>query len=120
MNASKSARGESRMYSRSGDGTPVAEVWAKADGTIVIEALASGAPIEIRTTGAVVLDSPDVRLTDEAGKALARVGDLVYVIAPLLQVVGAGPCVAVNPAQQGATGYIGAGQVVSGQPKATA
>jgi hypothetical protein len=112
--------GEKRIYSRDGEGTLVAHVYLRGDGVIVVEALASGAPIEIRTTGTVVLDAPDVRLSDAAGAAVARVGDLVSVVVPEL-VAGGIPVTPVIPTQAIPTGgYIAAGQIISGQPKVKA
>lgn len=68
--------GEKRTYSRNPTtGAAVAAVYCKSDGTIMIESL-NGAPIEIRSTGRVTVDSPDVRL-GEGGRQVACVGDFV-------------------------------------------
>lgn len=128
-NAGKALDGEKRFYLRDEDGNELAEFYMSRTG-LTIEVLDSGTlPITLKTAGAVTLDSPDVRLTDEAGKSIARVGDLVYVTVPLMVVTAVAtsgsapviiPVLATNPAQQTLTGYIGAGQIVSGQPKAKA
>jgi hypothetical protein len=103
--------GEHRVYSRDAQGVVRASVWLKNDGSIVIEA---DGPIEVRSTSTVTVDSPDVRLGGAAGQRVACEGDLVSVIVPLLQAVTT-PVTAVNPLQQTATGYVAAGQIISGR-----
>ena len=121
-NAGKSLAGESRRYARNADGTPVCEVWCKSDGTVVIEVLDGTANVEITTPGAVILNSPDVRLGDAAGQAVARVGDLVAVTVPQLICAAPGsPAVPVPPTAVTATGgYVAAGQIISGSAVAKA
>jgi hypothetical protein len=116
-NAGTAEPGERRIYARDEDGNPVCTIWLKRDGTLAVDA---DVAVEL-TAPVVTINSPDVRISDEAGQGLARVGDLVSVIVPLMQVAAApGPVAAVNPAQQTLTGYIAAGQIISGSTKATA
>ena len=115
-NAGVAEPGERRFYVRDEDGNPVAEIWIKRDGTLVIDADTS---VEI-IAPVVTINSPDVRVSDAAGQGLARVGDLVSVIVPLLNISPGVPVTPTNPAQQTATGYIAAGQIISGSTKATA
>lgn len=73
----KAGPGGKRIYSRSGPGQASAEVWLKADGDILIKALAPGRTITIETSGPVVVNSPDVRLGPSPGRPVACIGDLV-------------------------------------------
>jgi hypothetical protein len=116
-NAGQAGPGEKRIYSRNADGAPVAEVWLKANGEVVIKVLASSAPITIESTGPIVVKSPDVRLGDAPGRPVARVGDLVAVTVPqLLSAAPGSPCVPVPPTAVTPTGgYVAAGQIISGR-----
>lgn len=117
-NPPKTAPGERRLYVREEDGTLVAELWLKHD-EAVIEAFKADYPIRIKTTGPVIIDSPDVRLTDEAARPLARVGDLVS--GSIAAQNGSGPIVPVPPAVATPTGGVPfVGKIISGQVKATA
>jgi len=114
--------GERRLYCRDAStGEEVGEIWLKNDGTLSIDmkvAASVKAPV-------VNLDSPDVRISDEAGADIARVGDLVAVTTPPLTVLvaapGETPVLPVPPtAVTGSGGIIAAGQIISGQNKAKA
>lgn len=119
-NAKKAGPGEKRGYARDSDGNPVCEVWCKADGSIVLEVLKSGgAPIEINTTGTVILNSPDVRVGDSAGRPLARVGDLIVGALQALSSPPGQKIAPVPPATPTATGGVPfAAQIVSGSASA--
>jgi hypothetical protein len=67
--------GERRIYSRDSAGTPVAEVYCRADGSILIRAI-NGAPIEVRSTGTITANSPDVRLGG-GGKPVAIISGMI-------------------------------------------
>lgn len=135
-NAGDVLPGERRLYVRDEDGALVGEL-RLAQGKLSIEVLnGESIPIELKTPGAVILDSPDVRLTDEAGAAIARVGDLVAIQIPQLLAAGVPVVPATlpwvtpgapgigtpNPALVSPTngGISAAGQIISGQSKATA
>lgn len=64
----KAGAGEKRVYSRSAPGVAAAHVWAKADGTIVIEGLLSGGKIEMDLLG--VIDLNGVKI-DKSGNLSA-------------------------------------------------
>jgi hypothetical protein len=49
--AGVAAGGERRIYSRSGPGVVAAEVWLKADGTIIARGVAAGAVLELGPDG---------------------------------------------------------------------
>jgi hypothetical protein len=82
--------GEVRRYSRNADGEVVAELWLKRDGSLEFRSL-NGQPIRIVTTGPIILDSPDVRLTDAAGKGIARIGDIAVGALAAIAPSGGGP-----------------------------
>lgn len=111
-NAGKALPGERRLYVRDEDGNTVGELYASRD-EITVEGF-GGHPIRLKTTGPVILDSPDVRLNDAAGSAVARVGDIVAVTIPGLQVGGAAVTLGVG------VPIAAAGQIVSGQSKSKA
>ncbi len=114
QHAPKTAPGEKRIYCRDETGTLLCEIWLKRE-EMVIEAFASGYPIRIVTDGAVVLDSPDVRLGSEAGRQVACVGDLVAVVLPPM-VAGPFPVAPVpSTAVTLAGGVLGSGQIISGR-----
>jgi hypothetical protein len=48
-NLGKALGGEKRIYARSSDGTLVAEIWLKGDGSIHVEAIQSGSDVTIST-----------------------------------------------------------------------
>lgn len=69
------AGGEQGIYSRNPTtGVAVARVIPRNDGSIEIQSL-NGAPIEIKSTGRVTVNSPDVRL-GAGGRQVACVGDM--------------------------------------------
>lgn len=112
--------GEGRVYARRSDGTPVAALYAKLDGSIEIEVFeaAGNQPIEIKTSGPVILSSPDVRIGDLAGRAVACVGDLVSGVLRALAPPGAagGPILPVPPATPSPSGGVSfSGQIISGR-----
>lgn len=117
--------GEFRAYARKADGTPVCEVWCKADGSILVRSLMTNAPVRVEADTVNVI-SPDVNLGEAGGRPLARVGDLVAVTVPLLTVTVPGspptivPAIPANGAQMTSTGYIAAGQIISGSTRAKA
>jgi hypothetical protein len=123
-NEGKAKPGEKRIYSRSTAGTPVAEIYLRDDGRIVIEVLKTGgASLLIKSAGTVVIDSPDIRIGNEsASQPIARVGDLVAVTVPqLLSAAPGSPCVPVPPTAVTPTGgYVAAGQIISGKSGAKA
>jgi hypothetical protein len=116
----KTAPGEKRLYVRDEEGTLVAELWLKHD-EAVIEAFKADYPIRIKTTGPVILDSPDVRLSDAAGNDVARVGDMVIGSFRALSAAPGSLVVPVPPATPTPTGGVGfVGKITSGQPKVKA
>lgn len=108
--------GEKRTYSRNPTtGAAVAAVYCKSDGTIMIESL-NGAPIEIRSTGRVTVNSPDVRL-GEGGRQVACVGDFVAGSVRGATLVGAAPVplLPIPPSAPTPTGGVPfVGQIISG------
>jgi hypothetical protein len=119
-NAPKTAPGEKRLYVRDEEGELVAELWLKHDET-VIEAFKADYPIRIKTTGAVILDSPDVRLSDSAGREVACVGDMIAGSVGVLCAAPGSPGVPIPPATPTPSGKIPfVGKIVSGRPKVKA
>jgi hypothetical protein len=113
----KTAPGEKRLFVRDEDGELVAEIWLKHS-ECVIEAFRADYPIRIKTTGPVILDSPDVRLTDEAGRPIARVGDLIS--GSVAGTAGGQPLIPIPPATSTASGGVPfVAKIISGQPKLT-
>jgi hypothetical protein len=112
-NEGKAAPGEHRIYVRNLSGAIVLELWGKHDGTLAMEVFEAAGRVEIKAP-TVILDSANVRLGSAAGQRVVCEGDLVSVIVPLLT-AGPTPVTAVNPAQQTLTGYIAAGQCISGR-----
>lgn len=45
--------GEHRIYSRAADGSIVAEIWAKADGSILVRSVLGGSSVELAADGSV-------------------------------------------------------------------
>lgn len=116
-NEPKAGPGEKRGYARDPTtGEPVAEIWAKNTGEIVLEVLKdSGAPIRIATRGPVIVESPDIRLGDSPGRRVAREGDLVQVVFRGLSAAPGSPVVPVPPAAPTPTGGIVCiGQIITG------
>lgn len=105
--------GEVRKYSRNADDEVVAVLWLKRDGSLELESL-NGAPLRLKTTGAIILESPDVRIGDSAGAQLARVGDIVVGALPALSAAPGSP---ITPAPPGTPGVPFAAQIVSGSGK---
>ncbi len=54
-NAGVAGAGEHRLYSRDADGAIVAEVWAKADGSILIRSELASSSVELKADGAISL-----------------------------------------------------------------
>lgn len=108
--------GEKRIYSRNPTtGAAVAAVYCKNDGTIMIESL-NGSPIEIKSTGRVTVDSPDVRL-GEGGRQVACVGDFVAGSVRGITMVAAAPVPLLpvppsTPTPSGGVPFVG--QIISG------
>lgn len=116
-NAGTAEPGEHRAYSRSVDGVVVAELWLKRDGSVELRSL-NGQPLRIVTTGPVILDSPDVRLSDAAGAQVARVGDLVMGTLHALGTTPGTPIVPGPPVPGGGVAF--AASIVSGSGKVKA
>lgn len=114
-NPSKANPGERLLRARNPQGEVVLEVWLKGDGSFVVESH-TGAALEMKTSGTVVLNAPDVRLGTLAGKAVACVGDLVAVSVPSLLSSAPGaavvPAPPVLPNPNGS--YPAVGQIISG------
>ena len=58
INAGVAAAGEHRVYSRDADGAPIAELWLKADGSILVRSVAGGSSAELAADGAITLTTP--------------------------------------------------------------
>jgi hypothetical protein len=109
----KAADGEHRIYGRNAAGVAVCEVYAKADGSIVIASL-NDAPIEIRSKGPIIANSPDVRL-GSGGRKLSGVGDIVIGSTRVLSSAPGAPAVPIPPVLPTTTGGIPvAAKIVSG------
>lgn len=115
-NEGQAAAGEKRLYSRATDGSPVAEVWLKNDGSILVRVLkAGGAELRLESEGPIIVESPDVRLGPAPGRKLAGVGDFVVGSLRALSGPPGAPIVPVPPAAPTPTGGVGfVGQIVSG------
>lgn len=75
--AGVAAAGERRIYSRSAPGVMAAEVWCKADGTIVLRN-ASGARLELDAAGNVtVAAQSELRLGGDGASAFVALANLV-------------------------------------------
>ena len=118
-NAPKTAPGEKRIYCRDENGVEVAELWFKRT-EMVIEAFAADYPIRIVTTGPVILDSPDVRVSDAAGRPIARQGDLCVGAIRALSAAPGSPIVPIGAVPTPSGGVAFVCKIISGQPKATA
>ena len=118
-NAPKTAPGEKRIYCRDETGALICELWLKHT-EAVIEAFTADYPIRIKTTGPVILDSPDVRVSDAAGRPIARQGDLVAGSIRALSAAPGSPIVPVGatPTPTGAVAFVA--KIISGQVKAKA
>lgn len=105
------AGGEQGIYGRNpSTGVAVCRVRCQNDGGVLIEVL-NGAPIEIKSTGRVTVNSPDVRL-GAGGRRVACVGDMVGGMIHALGNMGA-PLVP-NPAPTSVTGLPFVASIVSG------
>lgn len=61
--------GEHRLYARAPDGTPVAEIWAKADGSILVRSILQGSSVELGADGGIQLaNALGSMAIDAAGK----------------------------------------------------
>jgi hypothetical protein len=109
--------GEVRRYARNADREIVGYLWLKRDGSYELESL-TGAPLRLKTTGPIILDSPDIRLGDAAGAQLARVGDIC---AGTLHAAGTAPGTPIVPSAPIPGGGVPfACQIVSGSSVAKA
>jgi len=108
------AAGEHGIYSRNPTtGVAVARVIPRNDGSIEIESL-NGAPIEIKSTGRVTVNSPDVRL-GSGGRPVACVGDFIAGSVRAVSAAPGSPIVAVPPSVNTPTGGVPfVGQIISG------
>lgn len=71
-NAGVAAGGEHRLYSRAPDGSIVAEVWLKADGSILARSVLAGSTAELGPDGAIELANALGGLAiDAAGNVVA-------------------------------------------------
>jgi len=107
--------GEFRTYARDEAGLVVGSIWQKRDGTIV--ANNANGMIELTPAGVLNILCPEVRLGDTAGQPVARQGDLVAVVTPLL--LSAAPGSPVTPVPPTAVspltgGILCTGQIISG------
>jgi hypothetical protein len=114
----KASDGEHRIYGRDADGRAVCEIWCKLDGSIVIDVIGGTAPIEIRTKGPIIANSPDVRLGG-GGRKVATVGDLVSGSVYGLCTAPGTPH-APNPAPVAGSGVPFVGRIISGVTGVTA
>lgn len=57
-NAGVAGPGEHRIYSRAPDGSIVAEIWAKADGSILVRSALAGSSVELGADGSVTITTP--------------------------------------------------------------
>ncbi len=122
-NEPQSALGEKRAYARDPNtGAPVAEVWCKNSGEIVLRVLKDGgAPIRISSLGPIIVEGPDVRIGDEPGRPIARVGDLVQGSVKALSTTPGNPIAPVPPATLTPSGGVTfIGQIISGSNSAKA
>lgn len=108
-----SEEGEVHKYSRSTDGVLVAELWLRRDGTAELLTL-NGAPLRLKSTGPIIVDSPDVRLSDSAGAQVARVGDIAVGV---LNATSTAPGQPIAPGVPGPVGVPIAVQIISGSSK---
>jgi hypothetical protein len=117
-NPSAAAPGERRTYARDANTKePVAEIWMKGDGSILITVLKSGgAPITVKSDGPVLVQSPDVRLgPGPGGRKVACVGDIVSGSIKALSTAPGSPIAPVPPATPTPTlGVPFVGQIISG------
>ncbi len=106
--------GEKAIYSRDPTtGVAVARVHCQDDGSILIESL-NGAPIDIKSTGRVTVNSPDVRL-GSGGRQVACVGDFVAGAVRAVSAAPGAPIVAVPPSVNTPTGGVPfVAQIISG------
>jgi hypothetical protein len=59
VNEGQAAAGEKRVYSRNADGEPVAEVWLKSDGEVLVRSIEGGSVVRIAPDGIVHLGDSD-------------------------------------------------------------
>lgn len=126
-NAGTALPGEVHRVGRSESGSIVGHFWIRRDGTVELSndggsiTLSPAGVARVQAITEVHLDSPLVKLTDAAGKDVARVGDLVAVRVPALTSATGGPVTPLPPITPTPSGAIPAtGQIISGQPKAQA
>jgi hypothetical protein len=117
----KAAPGGKRIYSRTAPHVVAAELHLHPDGTATLE-IFTGKPLTLRTSGPIIIDSPDVRLGGpDGGRRIACLGDFVAVSAPRLLCSAPGsPAVAENPLANTPNGYSAAGQIISACAASTA
>lgn len=63
--------GEHRIYSRAADGSIVAEVWCKGDGSILVHSVLAGSSAELGADGAITLSNA------QGGVAIDAAGNVV-------------------------------------------
>jgi len=93
-NASKAKDGEKRLYSRKPDGTPAAEIWAKADGTVVIQGLLGGGKLELGTDGTFDINGVKITKSGEIkapGEVSAMTATAAVKLSTHLHPTGMGP-----------------------------
>jgi len=119
LNTGTAADGEKRGYSRKADGTPAAEFWLKADGSVHIKSFVPTGTIFIESEGPVIVKSPDVRVGDEtASRAIACVGDLVAGSIKALTSTPGNPILPGAGAPTASGGVPFVAQIISGSAKA--
>lgn len=71
-NAGVAGAGEHRIYARAADGSLVAELWLKADGSILVRSVLGGSSAELGADGAIALANATGALAiDAAGNVTA-------------------------------------------------
>lgn len=122
-NAGVAGAGEHRIYSRASDGTIVAQVWVKADGSILISSDLAGSSVELGPDGAITLTAPQasaelatdgtITLTGPQASAELAAGGAINLSNSVggIAVDAAGNVVATTP-----LGTFGAGTHMHGSP----
>lgn len=71
-NQGVAAKGEHRIYARAPDGSPVAELWLKGDGSILVRSVLAGSSAELGADGSISLANATGGLAvDAAGNVTA-------------------------------------------------
>lgn len=120
-NEGKAGNGERRIYSRTAEKKIAADVWLKADGSVHIEVHELTAKVFIKTKGAVIIDSPDIRLGDEqSSRPIACLGDMVSGSIKALSTAPGSPILPAAGAPTPTGGVPFVGKIISGSPRAKA